>query len=190
MVLLPANSRFSRLFKQEKQICSFPDVDEVFNAEGEDRSPWTRQRIDESLQYACVSWNGHFDCTKSTQRLKVMPILRRFLEEKLSFGQVVRFNSAQSVTNVVRMMRNRLDVCYISLFFLFSKTYRAGPRSFLESAVKAGFNLPLELHPLPVPVFWINLDRARWALGSVEHLTGSSVRRSPKRTSLIHLPPP
>ena len=107
-------------------------LSEIVNAKVEDRSPLTEQHIDEFLEYACGSWHEHFNYTKSTQRLKIMPVLRRFLEEKHFFSLAVNivFGGA-GVAHILESMENNPRVCYVVV--LFPKVYRAGSRFFFRS---------------------------------------------------------
>ena len=90
------------------------------NAEAKDNSPRTEQHIDKALQYACESWDVHFDDLKSTQRLKIMPILRRFLEEKLIFLVAVRLASEGGL-EVIQVLEAMESVCHVLLFVPFQR---------------------------------------------------------------------
>ena len=87
------------------------------------------QHVDKALKYACESWNKHLDNTASTQKLKIMPILHRFLEEKVLFWlETFNFNNYPARFEKLEMVVQWLGVCYISLFVLCSKIHRTGTK--------------------------------------------------------------
>ncbi|KAF9791107.1 hypothetical protein BJ322DRAFT_1104775 [Thelephora terrestris] len=67
----------------EKNMCKLPDG--VTNSEVADLRERTEQYIDEGLQYACQSWHKHLIHTTPVHSPEIVPVLRRFLEEKFPF---------------------------------------------------------------------------------------------------------
>ena len=92
---------------------------EGIKAEAKDHSSWTEQYIDKSLKYACTMWYKHFDDIESTRMLKIMPILRRFLEEKDLFSLAVHFGSLK-VIGVLRVFEAVCCFCSLVLFQRFT----------------------------------------------------------------------
>ena len=119
-------------FELMNQKLGWKLLSEIVNAKVEDRSPLTEQHIDEFLEYACGSWHEHFNYTASIQRLKIMPVFRRFLEEKHFFSLAVNivFGGA-GVAHILELMENNPGVRHVII--LFSKVYRAGSRFFSRS---------------------------------------------------------
>ena len=68
----------------EQNMCKLPDG--VINSEVDDLKQRVERWIDEALQYASRSWHKHLhhDMTPA-QRLRVTPVLHRFLEKKFLF---------------------------------------------------------------------------------------------------------
>ena len=134
-------------------------IDGVTNTEVEDRSPRTEEQIDKALVYACGRWGQHLDDTKVTQKLKITPILRQFLEEKFLFSLVVGLAASQrGLARASEIIANELDVCYISLFVPFSKVYQAGFRGFGGSLFPAPPTRPDQAHRILGPM-WRGLKR-------------------------------
>ena len=110
-------------------------LDEFINAEDKDHSSWTEQYINKSLKYACTWWYKHFDKIESTQRLKIMPILRRFLEEKLLFSLVVESGGLKFIEDLKLIERVRF-LCLLVLFQRFTRldpALRDSPKHFPPS---------------------------------------------------------
>ena len=98
-------------------------LDEFINAEDKDNSSLTEQYIDKSLKYACTSRYKHFDKIESTQRLKIMPILRRFLEEKQLFSVVVECHGFKFID----VLKHSERVRFLCLLVLFQRFTRLDP---------------------------------------------------------------
>ncbi|KAF9786450.1 hypothetical protein BJ322DRAFT_1210832 [Thelephora terrestris] len=67
----------------ELNMCKLPDA--VMNLEVPDLRERTEEHIDKALEYASRSWYRHLLNTTQAQTLKIMPILRQFLEKKFLF---------------------------------------------------------------------------------------------------------
>ncbi|KAF9786475.1 hypothetical protein BJ322DRAFT_1108324 [Thelephora terrestris] len=63
----------------ELNMCKLPDG--VMNSEVADLRERTEKHINKALEYACRSWYRHLLNTTQAQTLKIIPILRRFLEK-------------------------------------------------------------------------------------------------------------
>ena len=98
-------------------------LDELINAEDKDHRSLTEQCIDKSLKYACTWWDVHFDKIESTQRLKIMPILHQFLEEKHLFSRVVGHDGLEFIDDLKLFEM----VCCLCLLVLFQRFTRLDP---------------------------------------------------------------
>ncbi|KAF9778474.1 hypothetical protein BJ322DRAFT_1114303 [Thelephora terrestris] len=66
--------------KLERNLCKLPDG--VINTEVKDLKQTAEKHIDKALEYACRSWHKHLKDMRLAQKLKITPVLTKFLEEK------------------------------------------------------------------------------------------------------------
>ncbi|KAF9786248.1 hypothetical protein BJ322DRAFT_1020328 [Thelephora terrestris] len=66
--------------KLEQNLCKLPDG--VINTEVKDLKQTAEKHIDKALEYACRSWHKHLKDMRLAQKLKITPVLTKFLEEK------------------------------------------------------------------------------------------------------------
>ena len=107
--------------KLKRNMCELPDG--VANAEVKDLKQRVEQHIDGALEYACRSWHKHLKDTTSTQKLKITPVLHRFLEEKFLFWLEVLsiLGAAREAVVALEMAERWLDVRCNSLYVTFQK---------------------------------------------------------------------
>jgi hypothetical protein len=94
----------------EKNMCNLPEG--VVNSEVDDLQERTERYIDHSLQYACTTWHKHL-IDAPTHKLKITPILHKFLKGKFLFWLEVLsiLSSAREAVNALERTAKWLDVC-------------------------------------------------------------------------------
>ena len=112
-----------KLMNQElkQNMCNLPDA--VIDSEVKDLKQRTEKHINKALEYACRSWKVHLSDTTLAQKIKIMPVLHCFLEEKFLFWLEVLsvLGAAREVVNALERTEKWLDVCGISLFSVFQQ---------------------------------------------------------------------
>ena len=102
-------------------------IDQDFKGQGAPRNrERTTKHIGKAVEYACESWDKHLNNTTLTQKTKIAPILRRFLEEKVLFWLHVlsalgALRGPWAVIDRMDMSIEWLGVCCIPLFFCVQK---------------------------------------------------------------------
>ena len=97
----------------EKNMCKLPDT--ATNKEVDDLQKRVEQHISHSLQYACKSWHKHLidACTVPTHKLKITPILHKFLEERFLFWLEVLsiLGTVRDAVDALEVAEKCLEVC-------------------------------------------------------------------------------
>ena len=133
--------------KLMQNMCKLPDG--VTNAEVKDLKQRAEQYIDQPLEYACRSWHKHIKDMRSSQKLKITPILHQFLEEKFLFWLEVLsiLGSVREAVDALERADKWLNVCYISFYLHFPKVYWVGFRCHVLLTLP-GITSVLHLHSL------------------------------------------
>ena len=99
--------------------------DGVTNSEVEDLKARAGQYVDQALQYSCRSWHKHLVDMVPAHKLKITPILHRFLEGKFLFWLEVLsvLGTAREAVDVLEVATRWLDVRRVSAFDLFFQIY-------------------------------------------------------------------
>ena len=99
--------------KLQKNMCKLPDA--VANHEVEDLQKRTEQYIDHALQYACESWHRHIVNlhTMPAHKVEIIPILHKFLEEKLLFWLEILsvLGTTRHAVDALEVAAGWLEVC-------------------------------------------------------------------------------
>ena len=96
-------------------MCKLPDG--VANLEVVDLKERIKHHVSQALQYACRSWHKHLVDATPAQTGDVVPVLRRFLEEKFLFWLEVLsvLGAAREAVDALEATAKWLEVCPISL---------------------------------------------------------------------------
>ena len=98
-------------------MCKLPDA--VANSDVNDLKERTEKYIDPALKYACMSWHTHLvDAdTMPAHAPKIVPTLRRFLEEKFLFWLEVLsvLGAVRNAVEALQVTVDLLEVCQLSM---------------------------------------------------------------------------
>jgi hypothetical protein len=133
--------------KLEENMCKLPDG--ATNSEVDDLRERTERYIDRALQYACRSWHKHLVHTTPAHILGLIPVLHRFLEEKLLFWLEVLsvLGAAREAVDALDLVSKRLDVRSAALFYPFQNSL--GPTRFRPRQL--WISMALFFRPPPPP---------------------------------------
>ena len=101
----------------EQNMCNLPAG--VANSEVIDLKERAERHIDQALRYACQSWHKHLVHTTPTHSSDIVPVLRRFLEEKFLFWLEVLsiLDTAREAVDALKVAERWLGVrCASPLF--------------------------------------------------------------------------